>query len=239
MQPVVTRARLGANTTAEVSDPEATGFRPGRSCEESPRKSDTWNARPGGRSGVLLTVVATLISDGPVLRCSKASLQQDNIKDMVQWRPMAGTPQGAVIGRLLANHYLRPLDLLVEESAVAGWCARRAGRRSTTKSELCLASSTDSSAAGGAPSRACGALARCKADHQRWPMSSLRLAAYPALARPMRRRDTPMRKPTTEALCAGEPHTRIGGRGGRKPFSAPVDQPDDILDIYGQEGADV
>ena len=31
-----------------------------------------------------------------------------------------------------------------------------------------------------------------------------------------------MRKPTTGEPCAGEPHARFGGRGGRKPFPTPI-----------------
>jgi len=31
-----------------------------------------------------------------------------------------------------------------------------------------------------------------------------------------------MRKPSTGEPCAGEPHARFGGRGGRKPFPTPI-----------------
>ena len=31
-----------------------------------------------------------------------------------------------------------------------------------------------------------------------------------------------MRKPLTGEPCAGEPHARFGGRGGREPFSTPI-----------------
>jgi RNA-directed DNA polymerase len=43
-------------------------------------------------------------------------LRQDIMKDMERWRPTTGTPQGAVISPLLANIYLHPLDLLMEQS---------------------------------------------------------------------------------------------------------------------------
>ena len=32
----------------------------------------------------------------------------------------------------------------------------------------------------------------------------------------------PMRKPQSGEPCAGEPHARFGGRGGREPFSTPI-----------------
>ena len=32
-----------------------------------------------------------------------------------------------------------------------------------------------------------------------------------------------MRKPLTGEPCAGEPHARFGGRGGRESFSTPID----------------
>ena len=31
-----------------------------------------------------------------------------------------------------------------------------------------------------------------------------------------------MRKPLTGEPCAGDPHARFGGRGGRAPFSTPI-----------------
>ena len=64
----------------------------------------------------LVTLVAGSISDGAVLSLLEGFLQQDIMKDMARWRPTTGTPQGAVISPLLANLYLHPLDLLMEES---------------------------------------------------------------------------------------------------------------------------
>src|SRR6202030_2029331 len=36
--------------------------------------------------------------------------------DMARWLPTTGTPQGAVLSPLLANIYLHPLDLLMEQN---------------------------------------------------------------------------------------------------------------------------
>jgi RNA-directed DNA polymerase len=73
--------------------------------------------------------VASAISDGVVLSLVESFLQQDIMKDMARWAPVlakagTGTPQepapglnrGAVISPLLANLYLHPLDLLMEQS---------------------------------------------------------------------------------------------------------------------------
>ena len=63
-----------------------------------------------------MKLVAGSISDGPVLALLEGFLQQEIMKDMARWRPTTGTPQGAVILPLLANLYLHPLDLRMEQS---------------------------------------------------------------------------------------------------------------------------
>jgi RNA-directed DNA polymerase len=110
--------------------PGSYGFRPGRSCKDALREVDrllnegfTWvvdadlqsyfDSIPHDR---LMALVAGSISDGPVLSLLEGFLQQDIMKDMARWRPTTGTPQGAVISPLLANLYLHPLDLLMEQS---------------------------------------------------------------------------------------------------------------------------
>jgi RNA-directed DNA polymerase len=110
--------------------PGSYGFRPGRSCKDALREVDrllkegfTWvvdadlqgyfDSIPHDR---LMALVAGSISDGPVLSLAEGFLQQDIMKDMARWRPTTGTPQGAVISPLLANLYLHPLDLLMEQS---------------------------------------------------------------------------------------------------------------------------
>jgi RNA-directed DNA polymerase len=110
--------------------PGSYGFRPGRSCKDALREVDrllkegfTWvvdadlqgyfDSIPHDR---LMALVASSVSDGPVLSLVEGFLQQDIMKAMARWRPTAGTPQGAVISPLLANLYLHPLDLLMEGS---------------------------------------------------------------------------------------------------------------------------
>jgi RNA-directed DNA polymerase len=120
------------------------GFRPGRSCKACPRAA--LRADPGdalrevdrllkeGNTFVvdadlqgyfdsiphdrLMALVAGSISDGRVLSMIEGFLQQDIMTDMARWQPATGTPQGAVISPLLANLYLHPLDLLMEQN---GW----------------------------------------------------------------------------------------------------------------------
>jgi len=106
------------------------GFRPGRGCKDALREVDRllkqgyvhvvdadlksyFDTIPHAR---LLAKVAQKISDGRVLALIESYLQQDIMKEMERWRPTTGTPQGAVISPLLANIYLHPLDLLMEQS---------------------------------------------------------------------------------------------------------------------------
>ena len=106
------------------------GFRPGRGCKEALREVE--RLLKEGHSFVvdadlksyfdmiphdrLMDRVAGSISDGHILALIESFLRQDIMKDMQRWRPTTGTPQGAVISPLLANIYLHPLDLLMEES---------------------------------------------------------------------------------------------------------------------------
>jgi RNA-directed DNA polymerase len=110
--------------------PGSYGFRPGRSCKAALREVDRllkagysfvvdadlksyFDTIPHDR---LMSRVADAISDGRILALIEGFLRQDIMKDMERWRPTTGTPQGAVISPLLANIYLHPLDLLMEES---------------------------------------------------------------------------------------------------------------------------
>jgi len=112
--------------------PGSYGFRPGRSCKDALREVDRllkegythvvdadlqgyFDSIPHDR---LMALVAGSISDGRVLSLIDGFLRQDIMKDMTRWQPTTGTPQGAVISPLLANLYLHPLDLQMEQN---GW----------------------------------------------------------------------------------------------------------------------
>lgn len=110
--------------------PGSYGFRPGRGCKDALRAVD--GLLKEGYSFVvdadlksyfdtirhdrLMEQVGGLISDGRLLALIESFLRQDILKEMDRWRPTTGTPQGAVISPLLANIYLHPLDVLMEES---------------------------------------------------------------------------------------------------------------------------
>jgi RNA-directed DNA polymerase len=110
--------------------PGSYGFRPGRSCKDALREVD--RLLKDGHCHVvdadlksyfdtiahdrLMRRVEDVISDGRVLALFESYLRQDIMKEMERWRPTTGTPQGAVISPLLANLYLHPLDLLMEEN---------------------------------------------------------------------------------------------------------------------------
>src|SRR5260370_28818017 len=110
--------------------PGSYGFRPGRSGKDALREVDrllkegfTWVVDADLQSyfdsiphDKLMARVANSISDRSILSLIEGFLQQDIMKEMARWRPTTGTPQGAVISPLLANLYLHPLDLLMEES---------------------------------------------------------------------------------------------------------------------------
>lgn len=110
--------------------PGSYGFRPGRQCKDALREVDrlikdghSWVVDADLKSYFdtiphdrLMALVAGSISDGRVLALLESFLRQDIMHGMERWQPTTGTPQGAVISPLLANLYLHPLDLLMEQS---------------------------------------------------------------------------------------------------------------------------
>jgi RNA-directed DNA polymerase len=110
--------------------PGSHGFRPGRGCKDALREVDRlvkegfsfvvdadlkgyFDSIPHDR---LMALVEGSISDGRLLALIGNFLRQDIMHGMQRWQPTSGTPQGAVISPLLANLYLHPLDLLMEQS---------------------------------------------------------------------------------------------------------------------------
>ena len=127
---VQTALKMAIEPIFEVQFREGSyGFRPGRGCKDALREVDRllkegyahvvdadlksyFDTIPHDR---LMARVAGKISDGRVLALIEGFLRQDIMKGMERWTPTAGTPQGAVISPLLANIYLHPLDLLMEQ----------------------------------------------------------------------------------------------------------------------------
>src|SRR6266446_8723578 len=67
----------------------------------------------------LLARVGQWVSDGRVLALVESFLTQGVLTELREWEPTeSGTPQGAVISPSLANLYLHPLDLLMQQSGV-------------------------------------------------------------------------------------------------------------------------
>jgi RNA-directed DNA polymerase len=110
--------------------PGSFGFRPGRGCKDALREVDRllkqgythvvdadlksyFDTIPHDR---LMALVEGSISDGRVLALIDGFLQQEIMSETTHWQPTTGTPQGAVLSPLLANLYLHPLDLLMEQS---------------------------------------------------------------------------------------------------------------------------
>lgn len=105
------------------------GFRPGRGCKDALREVDrclkdeyVWvvdadikgyfDNIPTDR---LRARVEEKISDGQLLSLLDKFLKQDIMRGLERWTPDAGTPQGSVVSPLLANIYLHPLDVTMQE----------------------------------------------------------------------------------------------------------------------------
>jgi RNA-directed DNA polymerase len=109
--------------------PTSFGFRPGRGCKDALREVDqllkagyTYVVDADLKSyfdiipqAPLLEEVKSRVSDGRGLDLLQRFLEQDILEGMTGWKPTQGTPQGAVLSSLLANLYLHPLDLLMEQ----------------------------------------------------------------------------------------------------------------------------
>jgi RNA-directed DNA polymerase len=107
------------------------GFRPGRSTKDALRRVDGLLSE--GRAWVvdvditryfdtipheaLMREIEKKVADGRVLKLIQQYLKQDVLAATPSYEAdeRAGTPQGAVISPLLANIYLHPIDIVMEE----------------------------------------------------------------------------------------------------------------------------
>jgi RNA-directed DNA polymerase len=112
--------------------PHSYGFRPGKGCKDALRRVDELLGQgythvvDADLKGYFDTIPHTLllervrekVADGRVLKLIESFLTAGVMDGLTQWKPTAGTPQGAVISPLLSNIYLNPLDQLM---ARRGW----------------------------------------------------------------------------------------------------------------------
>lgn len=111
-------------------EPCSYGFRPGRGCHDALAEIERLLA--AGFLHVvdvdlrkyfdtiphkgLMNEVAKRIADGRMLDLIEAYLHQGVLEEMQLWTPERGTPQGAVISPLLANIYLHPVDVAMQQA---------------------------------------------------------------------------------------------------------------------------
>ncbi len=109
--------------------PSSFGFRPGQGCKDALREVDrllkagyTWVVDADLKGYFdsiphlqLMERVRAKVTDGRVLSLIDAFLRQDVLDGLDRWKPIAGSPQGAVLSPLLANLYLHPLDVVMTE----------------------------------------------------------------------------------------------------------------------------
>lgn len=106
------------------------GFRPGKSCKDALKEVDelvksgkVWYVDADIKSyfdnishEYLMERIKEKISDGRINDLIETFLKQEIFEGVEKWRPVKGTPQGAVLSPLLANIYLNPLDKEITES---------------------------------------------------------------------------------------------------------------------------
>ncbi|MFZ0206878.1 MAG: reverse transcriptase domain-containing protein [Roseiarcus sp.] len=110
--PAPSSSSWSISTACGAASAEACAARPAPSATTRSPSKAYFASIPHDR---LMARVAEKVSDGRVLDLIEGYLRQDVMKGMERWSPTAGTPQGAVISPLLANIYLHPLDLIMEQ----------------------------------------------------------------------------------------------------------------------------
>lgn len=65
---------------------------------------------------ILMDEIKKEVADGQVLELIEKYMGQSVMDEMKEWKPVGGTPQGAVISPLLANIYLHPVDVAMQRA---------------------------------------------------------------------------------------------------------------------------
>ncbi len=108
------------------------GFRPGRSCKDALRRVEDLLRRgylhivDADITSYFETIVRSIlmdeikkeIADSQVLDLIETFLEQSVMDGLKEWTPENGTPQGAVISPLLANIYLHPVDVAMQQAGI-------------------------------------------------------------------------------------------------------------------------
>ena len=106
------------------------GFRPKRSCKDALRRveellkrgylhvvdADITSYFDMIDRPILMSEIKKEVADGRVLDLIEMFLEQSVMDGMKEWEPETGTPQGAVISPLLANIYLHPVDVVMQQA---------------------------------------------------------------------------------------------------------------------------
>ncbi len=109
------------------------GFRPGRSCKDALRRvvellrqGHVWVVDGDIEAyfesidhDILMDEVREDVADGRVLGLIEAFLKAEVVEEAASWEPERGTPQGGVISPLLANIYLHPVDVVLQQAGYA------------------------------------------------------------------------------------------------------------------------
>jgi len=130
--------RIGQGALRNVLEPifenkfveHSYGFRPQRSCKQALRRvvelleqgyihvvdADITDYFGTINRKILMGEVKREVADGQALDLIEKFLNQSVMDGLKEWTPEEGTPQGAVISPLLANIYLHPVDVAMQQA---------------------------------------------------------------------------------------------------------------------------